>query len=89
MQQQTLTGFEKYGKTTRRAQFLAEMDRVVPWAELCAVIEPFNPKASPEGGRPPLPLPLERLLRVYLLQQWCKLSGPAVEVALYDWAAMR
>ncbi|MCM2311420.1 MAG: IS5/IS1182 family transposase, partial [Steroidobacteraceae bacterium] len=47
MQQPTLTGFEKYGKTTRREQFLAEMDRVVPWAELCAVIEPFYPKASP------------------------------------------
>jgi IS5 family transposase len=87
MQQQTLTGFEKYGKTTRRAQFLAEMDRVVPWAGLCAVIEPHYPKASPEGGRPPLPL--NRMLRVYLLQQWFNLSDPAVEEALYDSAAMR
>ena len=40
MKQQTLAGLEKYAKTTRRAQFLAEMDRVVPWAELCALIEP-------------------------------------------------
>jgi IS5 family transposase len=87
MQQQTLTGFEKYGKTTRRAQFLAEMDRVVPWAVLCAVIEPFYPKTSPEGGRPPLPL--ERMLRVYFLQQWFNLSDPAVEEALYDSASMR
>ncbi len=87
MQQQTLTGFEKYGKTTRRAQFLAEMDRVVPWAELCAVIEPFYPKASAEGGRPALPL--ERMLRVYFLQQWFNLSDPAAEEALYDSAAMR
>jgi IS5 family transposase len=49
--QMTLTGsgFEKYSKTTRRAQFLAEMERVVPWAELCALVEPVYPKG--EGGR--------------------------------------
>jgi len=44
------TGFEKYTKVTRRAQFLAEMDRVVPWSELCARIAPVYPKA--ETGRP-------------------------------------
>jgi IS5 family transposase len=87
MKQQTLAGFERYGKTTRRAQFLAEMDRVVPWAELCAVIEPVYPKAGAEGGRPTIPL--ERMLRVYFLQQWFNLSDPAVEEALYDSAAMR
>jgi transposase, IS5 family len=87
MQQQTLAGFQKYGKTTRRAQFLAEMDRVVPWAELTAVIEPFYPQAGPEGGRPAVPL--ERMLRIYFLQQWFNLSDPGVEEALYDSAAMR
>jgi IS5 family transposase len=87
MKQQTLTGFEKYGKTTCRAQFLAEMERVVPWPELCAVIEPVYPKAGAEGGRPTIPL--ERMLRVYFLQQWFNLSDPAVEEALYDSAAMR
>jgi IS5 family transposase len=46
----TGTGFEKFSKTTRRAQFLAEMERVVPWAELCALVEPVYPKG--EGGRP-------------------------------------
>jgi hypothetical protein len=50
MKQQTLAGFEKYGKFTRRAQFLAEMERVVPWAQLCAVIEPVYSKAGAEGG---------------------------------------
>jgi len=40
MKQQTLTAFEKYGKTPRRAQFLAEMEQVVPWTQLCAMIEP-------------------------------------------------
>lgn len=87
MKQQTLAGFEKYGKTTRRAQFLAEMDRAVPWAELTVLIEPFYPKVSPEGGRPPIAL--ERMLRIYFLQHWFNLSDPAVEEALYDSVAMR
>ena len=87
MRQQTLTGFEKYAKTTRRAQFLAEMDRVVPWAAVCAVIEPHYPKVSPEGGRPPIPL--ERIVRIYFMQQWFNLSDPAMEDALYDSASMR
>jgi IS5 family transposase len=88
MSQQTLSGFEKYGKTTRRAQFLAQMDQVVPWATLCALIEPVYPKGgSSEGGRPPVPL--ERMLRIYFLQAWFNLSDPAVEEALYDSATMR
>lgn len=88
MTQQTLAGFEKYGKTTRRAQFLAEMEQVVPWPQLCALIEPVYPKGGGgEGGRPPVPL--ERMLRIYLLQLWFNLSDPAVEEALYDSAAMR
>src|SRR5580692_1795192 len=88
MTQQTLAGFEKYGKTTRRAQFLVEMEQVVPWTQLCALIEPVYPKGgSGEGGRPPVPL--ERMLRIYLLQLWFNLSDPAVEEALYDSAAMR
>ncbi len=37
-------GFERYAKRTRRATFLAEMERVVPWPALCALIEPFYPK---------------------------------------------
>jgi hypothetical protein len=38
MKQQTLTGFEQYAKTTRRAQFLADMQAIVPWVELTAVV---------------------------------------------------
>jgi len=87
MKQQTLTGFEKYGKTTRRAQFLADMDRIVPWSELVAVVDPVYPKVSEAGGRPPIAL--ERMLRIYFLQLWFNLSDPAVEEALYDSAAMR
>jgi IS5 family transposase len=87
MQHRTLSGFEKYGKTTRRAQFLAEMDRVVPWNEICALIEPVYPKVSELGGRPPIAL--ERMVRIYFLQLWFNLSDPAVEEALYDSVAMR
>ena len=78
-------GFEKHGKQTRRAEFLQQMDVVVPWRELCAEIEPFYPKAG--NGRPPVGL--ERMLRMYFLQQWFNLSDPAVEEALYDSNAMR
>jgi len=79
------SGFEKHAKTTRRAQFLAEMEKVVPWAGLCALIEPVYPKAG--NGRPPIDL--ELMLRVYFLQQWFNLSDPGVEEALYDSLAMR
>lgn len=87
MKQQTLAGFERYGKTTRRAQFLAQMDRVVPWTELEAVVKPFYPKVGEAGGRPPIAL--ERMLRIYFLQLWFNLSDPAVEEALYDSVTMR
>src|SRR5882672_8706602 len=75
MKQLTLAavGFERYAKTTRRAAFLAEMERVVPWSALCALIEPFYPK--PGNGRPPIGI--ERMLRIYCLQQWSNLSDPA------------
>lgn len=42
--------FDKHSKHTRRAKFLAEMNEVVPWQELCAVVEPFYPKLG--NGRP-------------------------------------
>jgi len=87
MRQATLAsaGFERYGKTTRRARFLAEMELVVPWRELCARIDPVYPKAG--SGRPPIGL--ERMLRIYFLQHWFNLSDPGVEEALYDSASMR
>jgi IS5 family transposase len=78
-------GFERYAKTTRRAAFLAEMERVVPWPALCALVEPVYPK--PGNARPPVGV--GRMLRIYFLQQWFNLSDPAVEEALYDSQAMR
>ena len=56
MKQMTLAtaGFERYAKTTRRTEFLAEMDRVVPWDKLCALVSPVYPQAG--NGRPPIEL---------------------------------
>lgn len=73
------------GKVTRRERFLAEMDAVIPWARLMRLIEPHYPKA----GRGRQPLGLEKMLRVYFLQQWFDLSDPAAEDALYDSESMR
>ncbi len=80
-------GFEAYRKATRRDVFLAEMDKVVPWSALCAVIEPYYPKMRPEGGR--RPVGLERMLRIHFLQQWHCPSDPAEHEALYDSASIR
>jgi len=80
-----MTGFERYTKKTKRALFLEEMNQVVPWRELSALIEPHYPKAS--NGRPPIGV--ERMLRIYFVQQWFNLSDPGVEEALYDSAALR
>src|ERR1700751_384441 len=88
MKQRTLAmtnGFERYGKKTRRGDFLEEMEQVGPWAKLCALIEPHYPKAG--NGRPPVGV--ERMLRIYFLQQWFNLSDPGVEEGLYDSSVMR
>ena len=87
MKQTTLgsTDWALKSKVTRRAKFLAEMDAVVPWGRLLAVIEPHYSKAP--QGRPPHPLP--RMLRIYFMQQWFNLSDPGMEDALYDSESMR
>jgi IS5 family transposase len=87
MKQLTLAtvGFKRYARTTRRAAFLAEMEWVVSWRALWALIDPYCPK--PGNGRPPVGV--ERMLRIYFLQQWFNLPDSAVEEALYDSLAMR
>ncbi len=77
--------WEKKGKVTRREQFLGEMNVVVPWERLMAVIEPYYPKG--EGGRQPMGL--EKMLRIYFVQQWFDLSDPAAEDAIYDSESIR
>src|SRR3954454_4157021 len=72
-------------KQTRRDRFLAEMERVVPWARLVERLRPFYPKG--ERDRPPIGL--ERMLRIHFLQQWYGLADGAMEDALYDSQALR
>src|SRR5246127_1365945 len=73
------------GKVTRRERFLAEMDQVIPWPQLLALIEPHYPKA----GQGRQPLGQEKMLRIYLLQQWFNPSDPQAEDAIYDSESMR
>lgn len=78
--------YEKKKKRTRREVFLAKMEQVVPWARLIEVIEPHYPKSG-RRGRPPIGL--ERMLRMYFVQQWYGLADEAVEDAIYDSQALR
>jgi IS5 family transposase len=86
-EQRTFAGiaWSQKGKVTRRERFLAEMDAVIPWVQLRALIAPYYPQA----GRGRQPLGLEKMLRIYFLQQWFNLSDPQAEDAIYDSEAMR
>ena len=75
-------GFQLVSKRTRKRVFLDEMNLVVPWAELVALIAPFAPSTGGKGGRPPFAV--ETMLRIHFLQQWFGLSDPAMEEALHD-----
>jgi transposase, IS5 family len=77
--------FQRYTKKTRREQFLDEMEAVMPWCELQALVEPYYSRG--EAGRKPVGL--EIMLRVYFLQQWFALSDPGVEDALYESPVLR
>lgn len=72
--------YAKKKKTTRRVRFLAEMEKVVPWGRLVALIEPHYPAGR--RGRPPVGI--ERMLRIYFLQQWYGLADEALEDTIYD-----
>ncbi len=88
MRQSTFSeaGFDKYRKQTRKERFLEEMEQIIPWSDLSAVIEPFYPNPKGAGRRP---IGIERMLRIHFLQHWFNLSDPAVEEALYDSRSMR
>ncbi|MBI3729382.1 MAG: IS5 family transposase [Burkholderiales bacterium] len=92
MKQQTLAmaedqnaSFEQHRKPTRRDVFLDTMHKIVPWEELCAIIEPHYPKRG--NGRPPIGL--ERMLRIHFIQHWFNLADFACEEALYDSVSLR
>nr|WP_249336757.1 IS5-like element ISXo1 family transposase [Xanthomonas oryzae] len=73
-------------KQTRREIFLAEMERIVPWKRLLALIEPHYPVSGRPGRQP---YALATMLRIHLLQQWYALSDPAMEEALHEIPTLR
>ena len=77
--------FAKYGRKSKRELFLDQMNQVVPWSELLALVEPVYPKAG--NGRQPVGLAI--MLRTYFLQQWFGLSDPGMEEAFYESAVLR
>ena len=77
--------FEKYGRKSRRELFLDEMELVVPWSELLALVRPHYAVAG--NGRRPVGLAI--MLRTYFVQQWFNLSDPGVEEALYESPVLR
>jgi len=77
----------KRSKKTRKAEFLEQMDRIIPWSRLLALVEPYYPK--PKRGRGRRPIPLETMLRIHLLQHFFNYSDPGMEEALYDVPLLR
>src|SRR5208282_5792211 len=77
--------FAKYGRKSKRELFLDQMNQVVPWSELLALVEPVYAKAG--NGRQPVGLAI--MLRTYFLQQWFGFSDPGMEEAFYDSPVLR
>lgn len=73
-------------RQTRREKFLAEMEQVVPWVLLLAKLEPYYPKSGRRGRQP---MSLNRMLRIYCLQQWFSYSDRQMEDALYEIDSVR
>ena len=84
MKQHSL-GLGMTAKRTRRREFLDEMEKVVPWADLVALVSPYLPEGK--RGRPPFSP--ETMLRIHFMQQWFALSDPAMEEALHDMPVFR
>jgi IS5 family transposase len=79
------SSFEKHSRKGKRELFLDQMEQVVPWLSLLALVQPHYPKAG--NGRQPIGLAI--MLRTYFLQQWFNLSDPGMEEAFYDSPALR
>jgi hypothetical protein len=82
-----VTSVLKHKRPNRHEQFLKEMDQIVPWARLIRLIAPYYSNIG--GVRQPMPLELEQMLRIYLLQQWFHFSDSSAENALFDMQSVR
>ena len=88
MRQLTLASqaiFEKHGRKCKREMFLDQMEQVVPWSSLLALVEPHYAKAG--NGRQPVGVTI--MLRTYFLQQWFGFSDPGMEEAFYESPVLR
>ena len=65
---------------TKKREFLAEIDRIVPWGEWMSLIRPYYYK----GERGNKPYDLERMLRIYLVQNLYNLSNMATVAEVID-----
>jgi transposase, IS5 family len=83
---QACLGFGQSAKRTRKREFLESMDRVVPWADLVALIAPYAPEVGRRGRQP---FAVDAMLRIHFMQQWFTLSDPAMEEALHDTPLLR
>ena len=75
-------------KKTRKREFLEQMEQmehVVPWGDLVALIAPYYPEGK--TGRPPFSL--MTMLRIHFMQQWFTLSDPGMEEAFFDTPLLR
>jgi IS5 family transposase len=79
------SSFEKHGRKSKRELFLDQMEQVVAWSALLALVEPHYPRAG--NGRQPVGLAI--MLRTYFLQQWFNLSDPGMEEAFYKSPVLR
>lgn len=72
------------GKRSRRKDQLSEIEGLVDWREIAALLRPLR---SNQTGRPPYPALL--LFKALLLQRWYNLSDEALEDALCDRLSFR
>ncbi len=79
------TSSEKFGRKSERELYLDRMEQMMPWEELMALLEPYDPAAAGDRSR----FGLSTLLRTYFLQHWFNLSDSAAEEALYESPALR
>lgn len=78
--------FQSRRMPTQRERFLWEMERTIPWGKLRALVEPLDSDPTRVRGHS---LELDRMLRIFFLQHWYRLSDAATHEALHDSKAMR
>ncbi len=73
-------------RATRRDRFLALMEQLVPWERMLRALRPLYPT---EGPSPLAQIPMERMLRMYFVQQWYRLNDETLHDALLDMQPLR